>query len=539
MRVLPAVMILAVLLAGGWLIGGAGRASGDGGGWVLHDRGVVLVREGSLAGSAQPLAVGYFTDLFGPPPARWTPATMPVDFCTFQNNRPATISAEQFRDSVATAIRVWNDVEAAIGVRYTGDCTVGSRYEFENGHNEIAFDDERGIVSGTEAGQTLGLWRVLAGGSARDLLEMDIVLDEQAQPDVPFQCFQTTMTHEVGHALGFGHSDVEGDLMFPSFNPSDVATCPGAPSLSEQGKLQELYGVDRAPTVSAGNGVNIDAGASVILTASGSDPEGLTLSYEWAQLSGPSVELSPSGASVTFFAPETTGVTLVFEVTVLDPFFHRGTATVSVTVAVADRPPTVPPSLRAFRRGVGTDAEILWRDVTGASSYQFCAFSTLVPSVVSCQDFAVPTVAIDWDTTLGTKGVASDRRVLTTGVRETSLKACNSQGCSREGVGPLAGGLRWPAWEMDYDFFTLAFDVGRDKWTVFGVVNVTGARRGFTFYGGPPEDPLQTVVFRCGLMLPGAICIAVLSPGDEHFAVTTIVSSASGTPTVEHRIPIR
>lgn len=535
--------LLAVLLVGGWLVGGAGRALGDGGGRVTHDRGVVLVREGSLRegllrDGALPLAIDFFTDSFGPPPARWAAADIPVEFCTFQNNRPSSITADEFRDSVATAIRVWNDVEAAIGLLYIGDCPSGFRYEFENDRNEIGFDDNRAIVNGTEAGQTLGLWLEFPGSSDRNFVEMDIVLDEQPQPGVPLQCFQTTMTHEVGHALGYGHSDVDGDLMFPSFNPSDLSTCINEPSLLEQAKLQELYGVDRAPTVSA-SGVNVDAGASVTLTASGSDPEGKTLSYEWAQLSGPSVDLSASGASVSFFAPPTTGVTLVFEVTAFDPFFHRGTATVSVAVAVADRPPTVPPSLLSFRRGEGADAEILWESVTRASSYQFCSSSTLAPSVVSCSDHDDPTVAIDWDTVLATKGVASDRRVLTTGVRDTSMKACNSQGCSREGVGPLAGGLRWAAWDIDYDFFTLAFDVGQMQWTVFGAVNVAQSKRSFEFYSGPPEDPLRTLVHRCGLMFPGAICIVVLFPEDEHAAMTTIVSSAVGTPTVEHRIAIR
>jgi hypothetical protein len=124
-------------------------------------------------------------------------------------------------------------------------------------------------------------------------------------------------------------------------------------------------------------------------------------------------------------------------------------------------------------------------------------------------------------------------------VRETSLKACNSQGCSAVGIGPLAGGLRWPDWDVDYDFFALAFDAGPAKWTIFGAVNVAGAKRSFEFYLGPPDDPLRTRVHRCGVMFPGAVCIFVLYPADAHAEVTTIVSSASETPTVEHRIPVR
>jgi hypothetical protein len=538
LRTLSAVLALAVVLALGWLAGGAERALGDGGGWVLHDRGVVLVREGSVSDFPLPLAIDFFTDAFGPPPGRWAADDMPVVFCTFQLNRPSTITAEQFRESIELAIRAWSDAEAAIGLRYSGDCPTGFRYEFKNRRNEIGFDDNRAVVTGTQAGQTLGQWSQL-GGSDRNFTEMDIVLDEQARPEVPLQCFQTTMKHEMGHALGLGHSDVRGDLMFASFDPTDVSTCPAGPSLSERQRVQGLYGTDRAPTVTVGNGLSTDVGATVILNATGSDPEGMQLTYEWVQLSGPTVTLNANGSSVSFTAPQTTGVTLVFEVTVLDPFFHRGTATESVAVAVADQPPAQAPALIAFLPSSGGDALIGWRPVTGATAYQFCSSSTLAPDVVSCRDHELASAAVDWDITLATKGVASDRRVLTTGVRATSLKACNSQGCSAAGTGPLAGGLRWPAWDIDYDFFALGIDAGPAQWTIVGAVNVAGAKRSFDFYIGPPDDPLRTRVHRCGVLFPGAVCIFVLYPGDAQAELTTIVSSARQSPTVEHRIPIR
>ncbi|HJM76117.1 MAG TPA: matrixin family metalloprotease [Dehalococcoidia bacterium] len=533
--------MLALVFALGWLAGGADRALGDGGGSVPYDRGVVLVREGSPHDSAVPLTIDFFTDDFGPPPGRWAADGMPVEFCTFQFNRPSTVTAEQFRESIELAIRVWSDAEAAIGLRYSGDCPTSFRYEFTNGRNEIGFDDNRAVVTDTQAGQTLGQWSEPFGSVDRNFTEMDIVLDEQARADVPLQCFQTTIKHEMGHALGLGHSDVSGDLMFASFDPTDVSTCPDGPSLSEQQRVQELYGIDRAPTVTLGSGLTTDVGTMVILNASGSDPEGKPLTYEWVQLSGPTVALDAIGSSVSFVAPQTTGVTLVFEVTVFDPFFHRGTATesVDVAVAVADGPPAQAPALISFLPSSEGNALIGWRPVTGASSYQLCGASTLVPDMVTCSDHELASAPVDWDLTLGTKGVASDRRVLTTGVRETSMKACNSLGCSAVGTGPLAGGLRWPAWDIDYDFFALGIDAGPTKWTIFGAVNVAGAKRSFDFYIGPPDDPLRTRVRRCGVLFPGAVCIAVLFPADAHAEVVTIVSSVSEAPTVEHRIPVR
>jgi len=80
--------------------------------------------------------------------------------------------------------------------------------------------------------------------------------------------------------------------------------------------------VNRAPTALArkiaGGSV---AGDSVTLDGSGStDPDGNTLSYQWAQVSGPAVTLTPADGSFTsFVSPKSKdGATLVFELTVSD-----------------------------------------------------------------------------------------------------------------------------------------------------------------------------------------------------------------------------
>jgi uncharacterized protein (TIGR03382 family) len=80
--------------------------------------------------------------------------------------------------------------------------------------------------------------------------------------------------------------------------------------------------VNRAPTALARKiaGGTV-AGDSITLDGSGStDPDGNALTYQWTQVSGPSVTLNPADGSFTsFVSPKTKdGATLVFELTVSD-----------------------------------------------------------------------------------------------------------------------------------------------------------------------------------------------------------------------------
>jgi hypothetical protein len=97
----------------------------------------------------------------------------------------------------------------------------------------------------------------------------------------------------------------------------------------------KVTNVNRAPTALArkiaGGAV---AGDSVTLDGSGSeDPDGDRLTYQWQQVSGPPVSLTPAEGSYTsFLAPKSKqGATLVFELTVSD---GHESATSQVTVEV-------------------------------------------------------------------------------------------------------------------------------------------------------------------------------------------------------------
>jgi hypothetical protein len=84
-------------------------------------------------------------------------------------------------------------------------------------------------------------------------------------------------------------------------------------------------------------------GKMTILDGSGSsDPDGDTLSYQWTQLSGPTVAITPSAPGLGQFQAPSTPVTLVFALTVSDGEAVSISVSVTVNVTVVTNP--LPPN---------------------------------------------------------------------------------------------------------------------------------------------------------------------------------------------------
>jgi hypothetical protein len=179
-----------------------------------------------------------------------------------------------------------------------------------------------------------------------------------------------------------------------------------------------------------------------------------------------------------------------------------------------------------------------WSEVEGAASYRLCSRPAGGGTLV-CSVRADSFVDVAWDTVLTTPGSADATRVFTGDARDVTLEACGTQGCSLPGEGGLAGGLRWPAWDIDFDYLALAFDAGDIQFTIVGVVNNSQEPRRFELRTGPLEDPNSVLIHACGNVRPGGACINFLGIGDDHFEAVSVVSTASGTPRTEHHLEVR
>lgn len=163
------------------------------------------------------------------------------------------------------------------------------------------------------------------------------------------------VTEPNGEAVALAWSQVSGPAvtllgattLTPSFQAPFVSASTGfsfrlTATDARGGSANDLVvvtvtpGVAGAPVASAGADQTVNAGVVVALdgTAS-SDPTNDPLTYQWAQLSGPTVTLSSStSAQPTFTAPSSTsaGVTLVFSLVVSDGTHSSAADQVQVTV---------------------------------------------------------------------------------------------------------------------------------------------------------------------------------------------------------------
>ena len=226
---------------------------------------------------------------------------------------------------------MWNAANAQVGLEYTSSCPAPAREPaIQDGRIAVGWGGDRSFIVASVVGTTnVGVEAFNSISGRREISGAQIVINPRQAMSVA--CLQTMMIHELGHVLGLGHSSNADDVMFPVFTPSRPTSCRAAPSAVEYQRLNALYGTEPPPSVQIATLSKAQEGSAVRLVASGSDPFGRSLNFDWSQTGGTPVTLDPSGGTLRFTAPRNPGM-LTFTVTATNSYGHSATATTFVIV---------------------------------------------------------------------------------------------------------------------------------------------------------------------------------------------------------------
>jgi Ig-like domain CHU_C associated/Dual-action HEIGH metallo-peptidase len=247
--------------------------------------------------------------------------------------------------AVTLAFSQWNGTSSDIDYRDLGqdDNALGG-LDATDGKNTILFNDPLGVVGNGIA----GIGGITSGGAPYDIggerfwdmFEVDVVMNNGSFAQ---NCYNTVMTHEVGHTLGFRHSNQNdtsnGPCQAPGVCTSDAimnstVQCGWKGILKEYDRVAAatVYGegvVCNAPAITGEPGnisVRYGTRASLDVTATGTGP----LQYRWYE-GKRGDDSDPVGSSRSFLSANPITKTTTYWVRVSNACGSSDSRTVTVT----------------------------------------------------------------------------------------------------------------------------------------------------------------------------------------------------------------
>jgi Dual-action HEIGH metallo-peptidase. len=349
------------------------------------DRGAVVLQS-QLSFTPKPLAGFTRPDYLMTGNVRWQSPTANFDYCCSPFTVPGGLDGP---GGIAAGTGNWTG--AGAGVHYgVGAANPAATHGLvsADGVNAVLFNDPSdqvpaGVAAIGGISNATGTYNTLGDGFTYfNTVEVDVVVGKSFSTNQA--TFNGVMTHEIGHTLGFRHSDQNADSNGPCVSPSPCtsnAIMNHIIAFNQQTLLQwdldavqTVYGsgpVCNAPAVTtqpASQSIASGSQANLSVAASGTAP----LTYQWYIGTSGTTTTPVNGATSTTFNPSPTTTTNYWvRVSGCSLTANSNTAVVTVTCA----PPSAPAPIASPSTIASGQSSTVSETPTGTGSFTYQWFA--------------------------------------------------------------------------------------------------------------------------------------------------------------------